>query len=79
MLLSAVTSVPPEAAKQVAFVVWAQAAPGSGTKGGKRGTNPLRAGRRFPTAAHLLPGSGEPGGAAAQRQGGGKASKAAPE
>lgn len=39
----------PEAAKQAAFVVWAQAAPGSGTKGGKKSANPLRTSRRaFP-------------------------------
>lgn len=56
------TPAPPEAAEQAAFVVWAQAAAGSRTKGGKKGADPLRA-AGAPTAAHLLrAGGGEQAG-----------------
>lgn len=74
--LSAVTPAPPEAAEQAAFVVWAQAAPGSGTKGEKKA--PILLG---PAAAlsHCGPSApGEPGGAAAWPHGG-KQAKPSPE
>lgn len=59
--LSAVTPAPPEAVKQAAFVVGAQAASGSGTKGGKKDANPLRAN----ALSHCGPSApGEPGTAA---------------
>lgn len=72
--LSAVTSVPPEAAKQVAFVVWEQAAPGSGTKGRKKGANPLRTSRSSFPLRPICSWGAQPSGRPASRQ---KASKAA--
>lgn len=69
------TPAPPEAVKQAAFVVWAQAASGSGTKGGKKDANPLRASAALSHCGPSAP--GEPGipGRPAPRQ---KASKSCP-
>lgn len=56
-LTPAVTPAPPEAAKQMAFMVWALSAQGNHTKGGKKGLPILLGPNSFPTEAHLLLGA----------------------
>lgn len=69
------TPAPPEAVKQAAFVVWAEAASGSGTKGGKKDANPLRANAALSHCGPSAPGESGIAGRPAPQQ---KASKSCP-